>query len=69
MKKAFVILVALGVAIGLTGCGSAEDKALETSAPPPSSNATAPTTGKDMSTMPTLEESGTQTPAEKPEGY
>jgi hypothetical protein len=69
MKKAFVILVALGVAIGLTGCGNAEEKALQSAAPPPSQNATAPTTGKDTSSMPALDEGAAQQPALKPEGY
>jgi len=70
MKKAFVILVALGVTIGLTGCGNAEEKALQSAAPPPSSNATAPTAGKDPSTLPgALDESAAQQPAMKPEGY
>lgn len=66
MKKAFVLIAFFSLLVGAVGCGSAEDKALQSSAPPVSPGATAPAKGKDTSDLP--EASGGEELAIKPEG-
>lgn len=73
MKSTLLVTALFSLALLISGCGNADEKALETSAPPTSDNANTFEAGggqpKEVGERGPEGTDGPQGPAEKPAGY